>query len=238
MPEKDWKNRPDDEVEDPGEESAGAGVFPVLALQPRQRLIPVFPLPNVVLFPKVSVPLHIFEERYKTMVADVLAQDRALAIALSEEEEGEAVPREVCCVGAITQVEELDDGEKNIVVTGIHRARITEILETRPYIVARVSPLDEPTEEDPESESLAESLRDLALQWVFLLDQDGTLDLIQRISVVSTPGHLADFLAAQLFEDASLKQEILETIEPSRRIARLHGLVAAAVERQRSERRR
>jgi ATP-dependent Lon protease len=239
MPERDFKDRPDDdELGDSDEESSRTEVLPVPVVQPRQRLIPVFALPNVVLFPKVSLPLHIFEERYKTMVSDVLAEDRAIAIALSEEEEGEATPREVCSVGAITQVEELDEGEKNIVVTGLHRARIAEILETRPYIVARVSPLEEPLEGGAAFQAEAEALRSLALQWVFLQDQDGTQELIQRLSLVTDPGHLADFLAAQLFEDAPLKQEILETIEVSRRVSRVHALVAAALQQQQAEKKR
>jgi hypothetical protein len=53
-------------------ESVGKGVLTV----------PLFPLPNVVLFPRAVLPLHIFEERYKAMTADVLAGDRLIAMAL------------------------------------------------------------------------------------------------------------------------------------------------------------
>jgi ATP-dependent Lon protease len=240
--EKNWKNgpgRPEDDDFGSNESGPTPGKSQGdLERDPATRLVPVFPLPNIVLFPGVSLALHIFEERYKTLVADVLSQDRALAIALIDDEEPENGFREICSVGTIGDVEELDDGEKNIVVVGNQRARVVEVVERRPYLVARVNVFVEPPVDDPRLRERAEDLRRLAMQWVFLQDSEGAQEMIQRISLVERPGHLADYLAFHLLGDAALKQEILETLDPGRRLARVHSLILNALDQSRAEKRR
>jgi uncharacterized protein len=91
--------------------------------------IPIFPLPNVVLFPNVFLPLHIFEPRYRQMVGDALAGDRLIGMVLLQpgyEATYERTPPvyEVGCVGLVTHVERLADGRFNIVLRGIERFRI------------------------------------------------------------------------------------------------------------------
>jgi len=105
---------------------------------------PVFPLPNVVLFPHVALPLHIFEPRYRQMVEDVLEDGRIIAMALLKpgwepDYEGEPAIHEMVCLGRITADEKLEAGKYNIVVTGIHRAVVVEELDTGlPYRMARL----------------------------------------------------------------------------------------------------
>jgi len=240
MSEHDSKDRPDDDDDDleteedlEVESEAVYEEFPA-DLDAVPRVISVFPLQNTVLFPRVSLPLHIFEERYKAMVADALEQDRAIAIALTDEDDRETGAREVCSAGVITRVESLEDGEKNIVVTGVYRCRIIEVVERRPYLVARVAPLEE-RGNDARLQTAVQNLRNLAIQWIFFQDQDSGQEMIRRVSLLSKPGHLADFLAFHLFEDASLKQEVLESIDVQRRLARVHGLVQTALERLQAE---
>src|SRR5690348_12988240 len=92
-------------------------------------LLPLFPLPNVVLFPGVSLPLHIFEPRYREMVADALSGDRLIGMVLLRpgfEATDDAHPPiyPLGCSGVITHVEELPDGRYNIVLRGIDRFRV------------------------------------------------------------------------------------------------------------------
>jgi Lon protease-like protein len=91
--------------------------------------LPIFPLPNVVLFPNVFLPLHIFEPRYRQMVNDALAGERMIGMVLLQsgyEDEYEGAPPvyEVGCAGLITHVERLSDGRFNIVLRGLERFRI------------------------------------------------------------------------------------------------------------------
>ncbi|MFN2444794.1 MAG: LON peptidase substrate-binding domain-containing protein [Vicinamibacterales bacterium] len=121
--------------------------------------LPLFPLPSVVLFPNVFLPLHIFEPRYRQMVTDSLAGDRIIGMVLPQttESEGEGRPAtyEVGCAGLITHVERLADGRFNIILRGFEKFRIvgeeapsSEVL----YRRALVAPLGD---ELPEPDRLA-----------------------------------------------------------------------------------
>jgi uncharacterized protein len=118
-------------------------------------VIPIFPLPNVVLFPNVLLPLHIFEPRYRTMLADALAGDRIIGMALlqpgwqatPEAERPRVYP--VGCAGVITHVEPLRDGRSDIVLRGVAKFRITSEQETsKPYRLAAVDTLHDITAPD------------------------------------------------------------------------------------------
>jgi uncharacterized protein len=91
--------------------------------------IPLFPLPNVVLFPNVFLPLHIFEPRYRQMVHQALAADRMIGMVLLKpgyEPQYEQTPPvyDIGCAGTITHVERLHDGRFNIVLKGIEKFRV------------------------------------------------------------------------------------------------------------------
>ena len=112
------------------------------------ELLPIFPLPNVVLFPQVFLPLRIFEPRYRSMVADALAGDRVIGMALLRPGwEGQYEERppiyKVGCSGLITHHEKLPDGRYNIVLRGLERFEIQEEDHARPYRRAEVKPLPE-----------------------------------------------------------------------------------------------
>src|SRR6266581_2066741 len=94
-------------------------------------LLPLFPLPNVVLFPNVFLPLHIFEPRYRKMVADAVASDRLIGMVLlrhgwEQDYQGRPPVYPIGCSGLITHVERLADGRYNIVLRGIERFRILQ----------------------------------------------------------------------------------------------------------------
>jgi Lon protease-like protein len=110
------------------------------------ELIPLFPLPNVVLFPNVFLPLHIFEPRYREMVADALASDRMIGMVLlrpgwDRNYEGRPAIYPVGCSGVLTHNERLQDGCYNIVLRGIERFRIVEEDNSLSYRRAVVEPL-------------------------------------------------------------------------------------------------
>jgi Lon protease-like protein len=91
--------------------------------------VPIFPLPNVVLFPNLVLPLHVFEPRYREMVCDALAGDRLIAMALLREGwekdyAGNPPVYDVVCVGRIVQEHELPDGRFNFLLQGLRRGRI------------------------------------------------------------------------------------------------------------------
>ena len=110
--------------------------------------IPIFPLPNVVLFPSVFLPLHVFEERYRELVHDALDGDRIVGMVLlrpgwePEYEERPAV-YPVGCAGLITHVERLPDGRFNLILKGLEKFRIRGEETGGLYRVALVDSLPE-----------------------------------------------------------------------------------------------
>ena len=108
--------------------------------------IPLFPLPNVVLFPNVFLPLHIFEPRYRRMVGDALAGDRIIGMVLLRpgwegDYEGHPPVYPIGCAGLITHSEALPDGRYNIVLRGLEKFRILHEDVSRGYRMAHVESL-------------------------------------------------------------------------------------------------
>ena len=111
--------------------------------------IPIFPLPNAVLFPNVFMPLHIFEPRYRTMVSDALAGDRIIGMMLLKpgfeaNYEGRPDVFAVGCAGLVTHSEPLPDGRFNIVLRGIEKFRLSDEDHSKTYRLAQVEPIPEP----------------------------------------------------------------------------------------------
>jgi uncharacterized protein len=100
--------------------------------------LPLFPLPNVVLFPNVFLPLHIFEPRYREMIADALNSDRMIGMVLlrpgwERDYEGRPPVYPTGCSGVITHAERLPDGRYDIVLRGLDRFRIVQENHDRSY---------------------------------------------------------------------------------------------------------
>src|SRR5262245_33728409 len=115
---------------------------------PLPATIPIFPLPNVVLFPNVFLPLHIFEPRYRAMVKDALASDRIIGMVLLRPgfEAAHAVWPAVCLregAGLITHSEPLADWRFNIVRRGLEKFRVTGEEDGKLYRLAHVEALSE-----------------------------------------------------------------------------------------------
>jgi uncharacterized protein len=112
------------------------------------ELLPLFPLPNVVLFPNVFLPLHIFEPRYREMTASALENDRIIGMVLlrpgwQRDYEGRPPVYPIGCSGVITHAERQPDGRYNLVLRGVERFRIVEEDHDRSYRRAVVEPLGE-----------------------------------------------------------------------------------------------
>jgi Lon protease-like protein len=110
--------------------------------------IPLFPLPDATLFPLVARPLHIFEPRYREMVADALRGNRIIGMVTLQpgyeaDYNGRPAIFQIGCAGLITDVEELPTGEYNIMLQGLMKFRVLSEDQSRPYRMARVYPMPE-----------------------------------------------------------------------------------------------
>ncbi|PYR73094.1 MAG: hypothetical protein DMF87_26680 [Acidobacteria bacterium] len=110
--------------------------------------IPLFPLPNVVLFPNVFLPLHIFEPRYRQMVADALEGDRIIGMTLlrpgyEADYEGRPAIYDIGCAGVITHSQPLADGRYDIVLRGMEKFRVRSEDQSKPYRIGNIEPMNE-----------------------------------------------------------------------------------------------
>lgn len=100
----------------------------------RDRIVPVFPLPDTVFFPHTSLPLHIFEPRYREMVRDVTAGDGLIVVARTV---GDGFER-LATVGRVRDLQHLEDGRYNLRLEGLERVALTEIPCDTPYRQVRI----------------------------------------------------------------------------------------------------
>lgn len=187
----------------------------------------LFPLPNLVLFPQVVQPLHIFEPRYRQMTADALEGDKQIALVLPRpgweaDYEGKPALHQIACLGQIVADQALDDGRYNLLVRGSCRIRIgTEVPHERLYRLARVEPLAEESLDDlARQASYRSRLVELAPR---LLPQSGPVrhEFAKLLGGELPAGTLADLVAFALPLDCGFKQELLEELDVERRVRRL-----------------
>jgi uncharacterized protein len=195
--------------------------------------VPLFPLPNVVLFPRAVLPLHIFEQRYREMTADALDGDRRIAMALLRpgwEQLYHARPaiEPVVCVGKILSHEQLPDGKYNFLLQGLLRARIREEVGDQSYRLAEVEVMqDAPVMEIDLSNDrfrLTNMFSELPFGAMPLARQ-----MLQLLSGPLPTQEIADVMAFTLLEDIPLKQSLLEQTDCRARVAK----VIAALEEMR-----
>ena len=175
--------------------------------------IPIFPLPNVVLFPNVFLPLHIFEPRYRAMVSEALEQDRIIGMVLlrpgwESEYDGRPAIYEVGCAGLITHAERLSDGRFNIVLQGLEKFRVIDEDEDerRQYRLARVENLSESMTERDKDEMRAERKRLESL----LVPQPSGRSAEPKVPASMSDEDLVNALAQYLELEPVEKQALLE----------------------------
>jgi hypothetical protein len=189
--------------------------------------IPILPMADVVLFPATSIPLHVFEPRYRAMVTDALKGDRIIGIVLRRPEfdpdfvKGpDAAIFPIGCAGVITKVDAVADGGYDIVLQAVAKFRITREETGKPYRIARVTAIPE-TLRAAEGSALRTERRKLEM---LVAASSGSIGIVQ------VPGGGSDeaFVNAvsQHVEIDSLDREtLLEQAGPLARARRLIDLL-------------
>jgi Lon protease-like protein len=197
-----------------------------MSREPRAIEVPVFPLPDVVFFPDTLLPLHVFEPRYRQMVADCLAGDGRLVVAMlrpgwEKDYQGRPPVFPVAGLGEIIHVETLADGRYNLLLDGRMRVRIeAELPPERAYRVARVRPLAD-TLPGGGPRALGERLRTLRAAHAKLLEALGQshADVVGRLTVAGAgPGAVVDRISSAAVPDAAVRQRLLESLDVGERV--------------------
>ena len=196
------------------------------------RELPLFPLP-VVLFPGMPMPLHIFEPRYRKMLADIRASDNLFGLSYFDPNtSGKEIPPagHIGCVGEVTETQALPDGRSNVLAVGVVRYQAEAYVERGDsYLVVRVN-FFEDDEED--YESLAANAREVAASFMrvanairVINDERGNLP-----DISDTEAQKLSFLVAAAMEiELETKQDLLELRSTSERLDRLRDLLVRVV---------
>ncbi len=172
--------------------------------------IPLFPL-NLVLFPGMDLPLHIFEDRYKDMIGECLNQNAPFGVVLIKEGPEVGAPADPERIGTSARIlrsELLDQGRMNIMTKGERRFEIEEIVQRVPHLIGRVRFLVE-----LEGEGCSELVPQINDEYVALVQNLTALTggYISRVSVPEDPVDLSYAIAANLDLEPHLRQSLLVT---------------------------
>lgn len=182
--------------------------------------MPVFPLPRVVFFPDTLLPLHVFEPRYRAMLAHCLATHRAMVVARIRPDgamnaDGAPEIEPIAGAGVIVQHERLADGRSNLVLAGRARVRLVELPFVGPFRRARCTIL--PPTASPVSDVERASLVAAATSFVReIKKRDDAFEL--NLPDGANAAVLADACAAHLVVDADSRQRALEELDEAKRI--------------------
>jgi Lon protease-like protein len=181
--------------------------------------IPLFPL-RTVLFPGMTLPLHIFEERYKRMIGLCLEQRRSFGVVLIKsgpEVGGEAVPYDVGTVARIINAVPMADGCFNIITQGAARFQVLESRHQAGYLTARVELLEE---EEVDARQLAEQQAEVQQRFEQLVEELSKLTerALEPFDFPPGPTATSYFVAANLPVDAWEKQRLLEATSTDLRL--------------------
>jgi Lon protease-like protein len=198
--------------------------------------LPIFPLPDVVLFPGALLPLHVFEQRYRDLTAHVLGGSRIMAVprlrpGYQAEYQGRPPVFETTGVGFVVDSERQGDGRYNLVLRGVARVAIREELPPdRSFRLVRARLLVDHAYDEALLAAAHERVLALCDRLALGLGAEGA-GLVRMVRSVQSPGGCADLIAAALVTDPDERQALLETLDPTARLERIAGHVAALVAR-------
>lgn len=181
------------------------------------RELPLFPLPEVVLFPGRPLPLHVFEFRYRIMMNTILEEDRRFGVLMVDPVEG-GIAKVGCCA-EVLRFQRLPDDRMKILTMGQQRFRVLEYTREKPYRVGLVEWIeDQPPTKDlrPMAKNVDKLLRDVVHLSAKLTDQK--IELPDDLP--SLPTELSYWVAGNLYGVATEQQALLEMQDTSERLER------------------
>src|SRR5688500_1537218 len=198
--------------------------------------LPILPLRDTVLFPNSFMPLAVARESSVRLIDEALSAGKLIGVFTqrdaSVEEPGQDDLYQVGTASHIHKMFKLPDGSLRLIVQGLARLTLDEVLESRPYLHARVSPAAEALE-DADRLEIDALLRNIKtnFQQVVSLSPLLSEDLQTLASNITEPGRLSDFIASSLTTIATpVKQEVLETLDVRARMDALNRILIKELE--------
>lgn len=203
--------------------------------------VPVMTLPNTVFFPQALLPLHIFEPRYRQMLREVLATNRLFAVARLDaaqaSQPGANEPfHHIASLGVVRACQKADNDTSNLLLQGIARVEVKEIVREHPYRIVAVRPL---ASTPGGNHTQLEILRLEALRLLQLRRKLGTpmpKGMAQFLEGIEDHDTFADVAVFNLCDDGPFKQKLLEELDTRRRLQLFAHQLKSEVDAQRLRR--
>jgi Lon protease-like protein len=183
--------------------------------------VPVMALANAVLFPHSLMPLHIFERRYREMLAHTLGGDRMFSVAMMKKGIEDAAGIEDLCpvagVGLIRACVGNENGTSNLVLQGLARVRLVAWTPENPFGIAKIEIAKSILGNPVEADALGEKVKEFCLR----IERIGVPlppNLMDHLKQIDSPEILSDVVAAAFVGEPSQRQKLLEAYEVCERL--------------------
>ena len=218
--------------------------------------VPVMTLPSATLFPQALLPLYIFEPRYRQMLADMLKTDRMFSVAMQKPGNKRESPCHVAGLGLIRVSVAHQDGTSHLILQGLTRVELVETVQTRPYRVASIRPLQAQPADNVIIDALVAKVHELVEERIQLgpfpfpfsafknasnKKKKGSSskftpkDVLDYLESLADPDQIADLVSCALLPGAVERQTILETVNLEGRLKHLIHFMMEEVERARKD---
>jgi len=204
--------------------------------------VPVMTLPSATLFPQALLPLYIFEPRYRKMLADMLKTDRMFSVAMQKPGNKRETPCHVAGLGLIRVSVGHQDGTSHLILQGLTRVELVETVQTRPYRMASIRPLQAEPADTVAIDALVAKVQELVEERIrlgpfpfpFSAFKPGTggkkkgstpkftaKEILAYLESLADPDQVADLVSCALLPGAVERQTILETVNLEERLKHL-----------------
>ena len=195
--------------------------------------LPILPIRNIVVFPGTVMPLNVGRQKSKNLLDEVMPGEKIIGVITQRNAETEDPqlqdlhPVGVACT--ILKLFKLPDGNQSIIVHGLTRFRLKEVIQTEPFAVGNIDIVEDTLESGTGLDALIASVRQQANR-VIELSPNTPDEAAQVLAGITQPSALADFLAANLQADTLDKQRMLEELNVERRLQMIGGRLATQLD--------
>ena len=218
--------------------------------------VPVMTLPSATLFPQALLPLYIFEPKYRKMLADMLKTDRMFSVAMQKPGNKRETPCHVAGLGLIRVSVGHQDGTSHLILQGLTRVELVETVQTRPYRMASIRPLQAAPTDDVAIDALVAKVQELVEERIRLgpfpfpfsafkpgagtKKKGGTpkftpKEILAYLESLADPDQVADLVSCALLPGAVERQTILETVNLEERLKHLIHFLMDELRRAKKE---
>lgn len=209
-------------------------------------------LPNATLFPQALLPLHIYEPRYRRMLADALESHRMFIVAMQKPNSKRESPSAVAGLGLIRVAVDNPDGTTHLILQGMTRVEMAETVRYKPYRVQRIRPLQAAPTDSVMIDALLAKVRDLVTERIQLgvpfpfplstkpgkkkSSSSMTIkEIVRYLDKLHDADQVADLVSCALLPGAVERQTILETVDVEPRLKHLIHFLMAEIKQHRKD---